>query len=140
MRPAELRRFCLTLAGATETVQWGDCHVFKVGGRMFAIIRMTGRRCRGLSLKVAPESFHILTREPGIVPAPYLARAGWVALDQLDRLPASQLKAYVARAYSLIVAKLPRKLQAQMALGNPKERTVPSGRAPRGSARGRRAG
>lgn len=115
MRPAELRRFCLTLPAATETVQWGDCHVFKVGGKMFAIIRMTGRRCRGLSLKVSPDSFHILTQEPGIVPAPYLARAGWVALDRLDRLLPGQLRAYIARAHSLIAAKLPRKAQAQLA-------------------------
>jgi predicted DNA-binding protein (MmcQ/YjbR family) len=114
MRPAELRRFCLTLPAATETVEWEDCHVFKVGGRMFALIRMVGRRFAGLSFKVSPDSFHILTQEPGIVPAPYLARAGWVALDRLDRLPAGQLKAYIARAHGLIAAKLPRKLQARL--------------------------
>ena len=115
MRPADLRRFCLSLPAATETVQWGDCHVFKVGGRMFAIIRLTGRRCHGLSLKVSPDSFHILTQENGIVPAPYLTRAGRVALDRLDRLPAAQLKAYLARAHGLIAAKLPRKVQALLA-------------------------
>lgn len=115
MRPADLRRFCLSLPGATETVQWGDDHVFKVAGKMFAVMRFEGRRFRGLSLKVAAESFHILTREPGIIPAPYLARAGWVALDRLDRLPASQLKAYVERGYVLVAARLPRKLQAQIA-------------------------
>lgn len=123
MRPAELRRFCLTLPAATETVQWGDNQVFKVGGKMFAIIRMVGRACHGLSLKVSPDSFHILTREPGIGPAPYLARAGWVALDRLDRLPAGQLKAYIGRAHSLIAGKLPKKVQAQ--LGIAKARTVP---------------
>ena len=112
MRLDALRRHCLSLPGATESVQWGDDHVYKVGGKMFAVIGMDGRRFRGLSLKVAPESFHILTREPGIVPAPYLARAGWVMLDRLDRLPPTQLKAYVARAHALIAAKLPKKLRA----------------------------
>lgn len=115
MRPADLRRFCLTLPGATATVQWGDNHVFKVGGKMFAVIGMAGRKFDGLSFKVSPDSFHILTREPGIVPAPYLARAGWVAVDRLDRLPADQLKAYVARAHAIIAAKLPKKKQAEIA-------------------------
>jgi predicted DNA-binding protein (MmcQ/YjbR family) len=131
MRPADLRRVCLALPGATESVQWGNDHVFKIGGKMFALMRFDGRSFRGLSFKVSPESFHILTREPGVIPAPYLARAGWVALDRLDRLPADQLKAYIARAHALIAAKLPRKLQAQLAgrpvrrAGRAKARTAP---------------
>jgi predicted DNA-binding protein (MmcQ/YjbR family) len=109
MRAADLRRFCLSLPGATETVQWGDDRVYKVGGKMFAVLRRDGRSVRGLSFKASPESGHILLREPGIVPAPYLARAGWVAMDRLDRLPAAQLRGYVARAHALVVAGLPKK-------------------------------
>lgn len=114
MRPARLRRYCLSLPGATETVQWGETRVYKVGGKMFALMVMEGRSCEGVWFKVSPDSFHILTREEGILPAPYLARAGWIALDRLDRLPADQLKAYVARAHALIAAKLPKKIQAQL--------------------------
>lgn len=109
MRLTTLRRVCLSLPGAAESVQWGDQHVYKVGGKMFAVIGMDGRTFTGLSLKVSPDSFHILTREPGIVPAPYLARAGWVMLEQLDALPDAHLRAYVARAHALIVARLPKK-------------------------------
>lgn len=129
MRPADLRRYCLSLPGATEIVQWGETRVYKVGGKMFALMVMEGRSCDGVWFKVSPDSFHILTREEGIVPAPYLARAGWVALDRLDRLPADQLKAYVARAHTLVAAKLPRKIQAELAgspsAGRPKARIVP---------------
>lgn len=115
MRPADLRRFCLSLPGATEIVQWGETRVYKVGGKMFALMVMEGRSCDGVWFKVSPDSFHILTREPGIVPAPYLARAGWIALDRLDRLPRDQLKAYLTRAHAIIAAKLPRKVQAALA-------------------------
>jgi predicted DNA-binding protein (MmcQ/YjbR family) len=112
LRLAGLRRLCLSLPGAVESVQWGDQHVYKVGGKMFAVIGMEGRTFTGFSLKVSPDSFHILVREPGIVPAPYLARAGWVMLERLDALPDEHLRAYVARSHALIVAKLPMKLRA----------------------------
>ncbi len=116
MRLPRLRRVCLSVPGACESVQWGGTYVYKVGGKMFALIGMEGRYFAGLSFKVSPESFHILTREPGIVPAPYLARAGWVNLDRLDRLPSAQLEAYIGRAHALIAAKLPRKLRAGLGI------------------------
>jgi predicted DNA-binding protein (MmcQ/YjbR family) len=112
---AALRRHCLSLPAAAESVQWGGVHVYKVGGRMFATISFEGRRFAGLSIKVADDSFHILTREKGIVPAPYLARAGWVMMERLDILPAAQMRAYIARSHALIAARLPKKVRAQIA-------------------------
>ncbi len=112
MRLSTLRRVCLSLPGVTESVQWGDQHVYKIGGKMFASIGMDGRTFTGVWFKAAPESFHILTREPGIGPAPYLARAGWVMVERLDVLPDEHLRAYVGRSHALVAAKLPKKLRA----------------------------
>jgi predicted DNA-binding protein (MmcQ/YjbR family) len=117
MRLAAVRRFCLSLPAATETVQWGGTYVYKVGGRMFATIGMDGRKFDGLAFKVSDDSFHILTRESGIVPAPYLARAGWVRLNRLDVLPTPELKAYLTRAHALIAAKLSKRLRKDLSLG-----------------------
>ena len=119
MRLTTLRRFCLSLPGATESVQWDGQYVYKLGGKMFAIIGMDGRTFTGFSLKVSPDSFHILTREPGIVPAPYLARAGWVMLERLAALPDEHLRAYVARAHALIAAKLPKKARIAITSAKP---------------------
>ena len=114
MRVAAVRRFCLSLPGAAESVQWGEQRVYKVGGKMFAIIGMEGRNFTGLWFKAAPDSFHILTREPGIVPAPYLARAGWVMVERLASLPDRHLRAYVERSHALVAAKLPKKVRATL--------------------------
>lgn len=114
MTPAQIRAHCLKLPGATVTVQWGEEQVFKVGGKMFAIISMRSAKFAGLGFKTAPDSFEILTRLPGIRPAPYLARAQWVALDDPKVLPADHLRAYLERAHALIVAKLPRKARAAL--------------------------
>ncbi len=33
MTAKELRKLCMSLPGATETIQWGDDRVFKIGGK-----------------------------------------------------------------------------------------------------------
>ncbi len=110
-----LKAICLGFPGATANVQWGADLVFKVGGKMFAVTAAGGGAMSGLSFKTAPESFHILTQLPGIKPAPYLARAGWVALESLSTLPADELAVYLARAHALVTATLPKKVQATLA-------------------------
>jgi predicted DNA-binding protein (MmcQ/YjbR family) len=114
MTPKQVRTLCLSFPGAAESVQWGEDHVFKVGGKMFAVIGMQKGKFHGLSFKCAEDSFAILTRLPGIEPAPYLARAHWVALRRLKALPPAELRAYLRRAYQIVRAGLSRKLRAAL--------------------------
>jgi predicted DNA-binding protein (MmcQ/YjbR family) len=117
LTPASVRKHCLSFPGATVTLQWGNDHVFKVGGKMFAVIGIDAGKFHGLSFKTAGDSFVILTQLPGIVPAPYLARAQWVALDKLSVLPAAELKAYLRRAYDIVAAGLSKAMQRKLAAG-----------------------
>lgn len=121
MRAEDIEKFCLSLPGATVVEQWGGCRVFKVGGKMFAILGPKDDHIlQGLSLKVGEDSFHILIREKNITPAPYLARAKWVALQRLDSLGAKEMKAYLTRAHAIIAARLPKKKQAALGMLNEK--------------------
>src|ERR1019366_3265713 len=86
-----VRSCCRSFPHVTETVQWEDDLVFKVGGKMFAVMPLEPAPVR-LSFKCSPEDFAELTERPGIIPAPYLARAHWVALESEDALPAADLK------------------------------------------------
>jgi len=61
-----------------------------------------------LSFKAAPEDFAELTERPGIVPAPYLARAKWVALEKYSALRKSEYERVLEASYDLVVAKLPK--------------------------------
>jgi predicted DNA-binding protein (MmcQ/YjbR family) len=108
---ARLRRLCLALPGAEEVVQWGGVHVFKAGGRMFATLSPEGGALRHVAFKASPESFHLLTEAGRFVPAPYLARAQWVATDDLDALTDVEWRGYLARAWRLIVARLPKRVR-----------------------------
>jgi predicted DNA-binding protein (MmcQ/YjbR family) len=114
----------LALPGATLSIQWGDDHVFKVGGKMFAAMGPKAKKAepQGISFKADEMSFHVLTKKRGIVPAPYLARAQWVRLDRLDRLPEKQFEAYLTRAHGLVARKLSKKMRTSLGiLDNPHE-------------------
>jgi len=116
MRYAEIEKFCLSLKAVTRVVQWGDHHVFKVGGKIFAVLGDQDEKPHTLSFKVSDDSFHILTQLPHIIPAPYLARAKWVYLERLDALGTKELKAYLTRAHALIAAGLPKRKRQELGL------------------------
>ena len=116
MRYKDVEAHCLSLPGAALSIQWGADHVFKVGGKMFAVMGPPEQRPHSLSFKASEESFHILTQVPGIIPAPYLARAQWVMLERLGALRPGELKAYLTRAHALIAAGLPRKTRTALGI------------------------
>ena len=48
------------------------------------------------------------------MPAPYLARAQWVALEHEDTITRRELQNLLREAYDLVWAKLPKKTQAAL--------------------------
>ncbi len=104
-----VRSYCLSFPAATEAMQW-ESLVFKVEGKIFAIAALEPEK-HLLSIKCAPEKFDEMLEYPGIVPAPYLARAKWIAFESEDALPHKQLRAMIRESYDLVFAKLPRKLR-----------------------------
>jgi predicted DNA-binding protein (MmcQ/YjbR family) len=92
----------------TEHVIWGSDLTFKVAGKMFAHTVLEPAPA-WLSFKASPDNFYDLTERPGVIPAPYLARAQWVALETKDALSSAELAALVRDSYDIIVAKLPKK-------------------------------
>lgn len=116
MRHAEIVKFCLSLPGTTLVVQWGDSRVYKVGGKVFAVLSPTPEKPHHIAFKVTEASFHILTEDPHIIQAPYFAKGKWVSLQKLDALTATEMKAYLTRSHALVAAGLPKKAQAELGL------------------------
>jgi predicted DNA-binding protein (MmcQ/YjbR family) len=113
MNLEKLRALCLSHPGATEQIQWGADLVFKVGGKMFCVA-CTEPAPVAMSFKCDDETFAELVERDGAIPAPYLARAKWVALEKFDTLPDRELAPLVTRAYELVRDKLPQKTIAQL--------------------------
>jgi predicted DNA-binding protein (MmcQ/YjbR family) len=113
------RQLCLKHPGATEQIQWGADLVFKVGGKMFAVACTDPAypNAKACSFKADDEAFAELCEREGVGPAPYLARAKWVALDTWTVLPDREIGELVGNSYTLVRAGLTKKAQA--ALGAP---------------------
>jgi predicted DNA-binding protein (MmcQ/YjbR family) len=121
MTLGRLRELCLSFPGTTEQIQWGADLVFKVGGKMFCVA-CTEVAPNVMSFKCNDETFAELCERDGIIPAPYMARAKWVALEKWDTLEDRELKPLIEEAYRLVKAKLPNKTQAALDAAPPKVR------------------
>lgn len=126
---ASLVRVCAALPQAEPERKWENTDTWMVRRKMFAIFVVDARgRPRECWFKVDAERFLELTDRPGLRPAPYLARAGWIALDAPQRFTLAEMRALLERSHRLVVAGLPMKVQR--ALGFEPMRKPPS-RAPR---------
>ena len=108
------KALCRSFPGCTEDTKWDHDTVFSVGAKMFAVTNKEGPST-GFSLKADDERFLELTDRPGIIPAPYLARAKWVFVTPEAQLDDAEFAALLRRSYELVFAKLTRKLQREIA-------------------------
>jgi predicted DNA-binding protein (MmcQ/YjbR family) len=121
MDAESLRAFLLSLPDVVETMQWGDNLVFwvgdkTIGGKMFALASLTPDHGGVLSFAAGPERFAELVEREGVFPAPYLARAHWVAVERWSTLPAGELKELLRAARALICQKLPKRTRDVLAM------------------------
>lgn len=129
-----VREYCLSLPGATEQIQWEDDLIFKVGGKLFAVMPLEPGG-PWLSLKCSPEEFAELTERPAIKPAAYLARAQWISLETEDALPRREVERLLSSSHGLVLAKLPKKIQDKIRKSLSQKTLLRSKRARRASAR-----
>ena len=121
-----IREYCLSLPHVTEHIQWGEHLVFKVGGKCFAIANL-GPVGNAISFKCSPEDFVQLTEQDGIIPAPYLARAHWVALETFEALRLRELQECLSLAHQHVFEKLPKKSKQQLESSGQRSRRVARG-------------
>lgn len=102
-------KFCRGLPAVTEDIKWGDNLVFSVGNKMFCVIDVDD--ASQFSFKCDEDDFDRLCDVPGIVPAPYAARFGWVKIQNRQALSASETRSLIRKSYDLVRAKLPKRVR-----------------------------
>ena len=108
-----LDEFCRSLPAATMSLQWGDHRVYKVGGKMFAVLTERGTA----SFKANDVAFEMLVEMGQARPSPYMARAQWLYVDNIKQFPPAELRQYIAASHALVAKKLTKKAQRQLGLG-----------------------
>ncbi|MCX7558853.1 MmcQ/YjbR family DNA-binding protein [Sulfitobacter sp. F26204] len=113
----ELKRFCASLPQATHVVQWGNSDVYKVGGKMFAVIGM-GAGGNAVTFKTSDLAFEVLSDSPGLRPAPYLASRGlkWIQNYAAPGLSDESLRDHIRASFDMVVAGLTRKKRVELGL------------------------
>jgi predicted DNA-binding protein (MmcQ/YjbR family) len=113
----EYNAFCAALPATSHVVQWGGAHVWKVGGKVFAI---GGWNDDGpaITFKVTPLSFEVLRALPGVRPAPYLASRGmtWIQHYAKPGLSDDELQAYIRQSHRLVALGLSRRKRSELGL------------------------
>ena len=113
----EFDRFCAGLKASTNVIQWGNASVWKVGGKIYAICSRWGEGDhQKIGFKCSDFSYMVLIEQEGIIPAPYLARAKWVQLNDNSAMSDEELRAYITQAHKIIAAKLTKAKQRELGL------------------------
>jgi predicted DNA-binding protein (MmcQ/YjbR family) len=133
MNAEVLREWLLTLPYVVETMQWGDNLVFwvadkSIGGKMFAVTGLDRQGKVVLSFAAGPELYAELLEIEGVIPAPYLARAYWVALERWDALSSQELKKHLQHARELVYSKLPKRTKDALAMSPSERKKLIAGR------------
>jgi predicted DNA-binding protein (MmcQ/YjbR family) len=98
MNVSQLKQLCRKFPLATETL-YGDPYnflVYSVGGKKFAYFKTSEPERWRFSTRVTPERFVELTDVPGVKPARYRGRYGWVTIVNVTKFPAGYLTELVA--------------------------------------------
>ena len=113
----ELTAFCAALPHTTHVVQWGNADVYKIGGKVFAIVGL-GQTGDTITFKTSHMAFEILSDSPGLRPAPYMASRGlkWIQQFEKPGLSDESLRDNIRASYDMVAAGLTRKLRASLGL------------------------
>lgn len=115
MNLEDIRTYCLEKPGVTEEFPFdNDTLVFKVMGKMFALIPLESEDLR-MNLKCDPdEAQELRARYTGVLPGYHMSKVHWNTVVMDGSFTGRQLLQWIDDSYNLIVASLPRKLKDQL--------------------------
>ena len=116
----QARAFLVSLPHVAEAEQFGGLIYWlgdkSIGGKMFAHLNIEPTERYRIAFPAGPERFAELVEQDGFAPAPYLARAWWVAAERWDAFRHADWEAELLASHTRTFEKLPPKTKRLLAL------------------------
>ncbi|MEP4892209.1 MAG: MmcQ/YjbR family DNA-binding protein [Aliiglaciecola sp.] len=114
----EFNHFCGALKATTYVMQWGNSHVWKIGGKVFAIGGWSKDKKPAFTFKASEQNFYFLCERQGYIPAPYFANRGMKWIQQIDAQSHTneELEYYLIESYRLVSQGLSKTKQQELGL------------------------
>ena len=114
----EFNEFCRSFPATSYVIQWGGSHVWKVGGKVFAIGGWEKTDKPAFTFKTSELNFHFLSDYPGYRPAPYLASRGmkWIQQYEVPGPEDDELMYYLKESHLIVSLGLTKKKQQELGL------------------------
>ncbi|WP_045861461.1 MmcQ/YjbR family DNA-binding protein [Teredinibacter purpureus] len=114
----DFNKFCGSLSATSYVVQWGNSHVWKVGGKVFAIGGWEKSNNPAFTFKTSENNFEVLSDQPGFRPAPYMASRGMKWIQQYDapKEHDENLEYYINESHRIVSLGLTKKKQKELDL------------------------
>jgi predicted DNA-binding protein (MmcQ/YjbR family) len=115
VKPAALRTYCLSFAGAEETFPFGpNTSVFKIAGKIFALSQLQAKSLR-VSLKCEPTLAEGLrAAHSTVLPGYHLNKRHWNTVVLNGSLPDPIVHDMIEDSYDLVVSGLSRGARAAL--------------------------
>ena len=136
MDAERLRATILTLPHVVETMQWGANLVFwvgdkAIGGKMFALVNLDSDEGHEqnkprpvISYAAGPQRYSELLEIEGVIPAPYMARIYWVAVERWSVFRTAEWEQELLAAHTLTFDKLPPRTRAVLAMSPARQKRL----------------
>ena len=118
MNYEKFNQFCKAQSATTYVKQWGDSHVWKVGGKVFAVGGWGPGKLPAFTFKTSDNNFEFLKKNEGYRPAPYFASRGmkWIQHIEGSDLLDDDLQYYLLESYRLVSLGLTKIKQKELGL------------------------
>ncbi len=116
MDAAGLRACCVGMSGAVEDFPFGpETSVFKVGGKMFALVMLTGAP-GGVNLKCDPDwALELRAVHAAVRPGYHMNKRHWNTVELDGTVDDDELRTMVEHSHELVVRSLPRRERDRLA-------------------------
>ena len=115
MQVDSFREYCLRKPGAMEDTPFGEDHlVFKVGGKMFALLGLEEIPARA-NLKCDPDrALELRDRYEAVRAGYHTNKKPWNTVEIAAGIPEMELREMIDHSYELVVRGLPKAMRAQL--------------------------